>query len=381
MELNHTSKSVKVRTLRGSKLVYVTRSRPSDADTRLLQMVAAAGFDLSAAQLERWRAKGWIPRNRRHGLGRGNGSVAEFSPEVVPWVEALASAAGRGVRPSDVLVKALMRCVSVGKADSVEAVGAEPVVRKAILEILDRLLPPSDEDPTDAVIDGAYEEVERRVAEGPAFHPHLLEDIQSELAGQPVPSRRESIADSRAALTQLIIAARFPGIVADELVLRSYADLGLLPSTSVDESRAARTGRAGFAIGPELSSHLPSAQMLRVGVGEASWTEMSTAATLALLHLSLQGWLAMLSLTNADDPVVVGMKSALGLPDSALMTASMDPSGFVAQLAALLASPNSMPLIASNVAATLLVLANDDGEVHLVHRHLATLQALTSTSE
>ena len=61
----------------------MARTGPSAADRWLISLLAARDLSVSAAQLERWRSAGLLPRNSRHGCGRGRGSLSEASPEAV----------------------------------------------------------------------------------------------------------------------------------------------------------------------------------------------------------------------------------------------------------------------------------------------------------
>jgi hypothetical protein len=61
----------------------MTRTGPSAADRQLISQLAACDLTVSAAQLERWRHAGLLPRNSKRGRGRGRGSVSEASPETV----------------------------------------------------------------------------------------------------------------------------------------------------------------------------------------------------------------------------------------------------------------------------------------------------------
>lgn len=54
------------------------------------------GVEVSAAQLERWRTAGALPRNTRRGLGRGAGSASRASAGSVELAEALGRAARQG---------------------------------------------------------------------------------------------------------------------------------------------------------------------------------------------------------------------------------------------------------------------------------------------
>ncbi len=77
----------------------MTRSGPSAADRQLIGDLTARDLSVSAAQLERWRHAGLLPRNSRHGSGQGKGSVSAVSPEAVEIAAALA----RHTRPGRAL--------------------------------------------------------------------------------------------------------------------------------------------------------------------------------------------------------------------------------------------------------------------------------------
>jgi hypothetical protein len=67
------------------------RAGPSREDARLIEETGA-----SLPTLERWRAAGILPRNVRHGLGRGRGSASFARPETAELVRALRAHAQRG---------------------------------------------------------------------------------------------------------------------------------------------------------------------------------------------------------------------------------------------------------------------------------------------
>src|SRR6266545_8007212 len=74
------------------------RSQPSRADVALLAALAGQGLHASPYQLERWRAAGLLPRNRRRGLGRGRGSASELDETAVASASVLARLARQGRR-------------------------------------------------------------------------------------------------------------------------------------------------------------------------------------------------------------------------------------------------------------------------------------------
>jgi len=71
----------------------------------LIGRLRGRGVEISAAQLERWRTAGILPRNERRGLGRGAGSVSRVSAESVAIAEAL----GRAARPGRPLHETVLR--------------------------------------------------------------------------------------------------------------------------------------------------------------------------------------------------------------------------------------------------------------------------------
>ena len=67
------------------------RSGPSQEDARLIAQTGA-----SLPQLERWRTAGALPRNERHGRGRGPGSASSAPAQTAELVEALHRYVQRG---------------------------------------------------------------------------------------------------------------------------------------------------------------------------------------------------------------------------------------------------------------------------------------------
>ncbi|WP_326756868.1 hypothetical protein OH738_40170 [Streptomyces hirsutus] len=100
----------------------MARGAPSPADLQVIRELAAREVAVTASQLESWRRAGLLPRHRRRGLGRGQGSVVDaVDPVVVESAAALArhlrqgrdrrlavlewfAEAGMGVRPGAVQV-------------------------------------------------------------------------------------------------------------------------------------------------------------------------------------------------------------------------------------------------------------------------------------
>ena len=81
----------------------------SGADERLAAVLSESGQRVSAWQVERWRQSGLIPPAKRRSLGRGAGSISEYSPEAVEQARAVAAAV-RHRRPlSEVALTLFMR--------------------------------------------------------------------------------------------------------------------------------------------------------------------------------------------------------------------------------------------------------------------------------
>jgi hypothetical protein len=86
----------------------MTRGPVSQADAETISILRSRGVDVNAAQLERWRTAGALPRNTRRGLGRGAGSASGAPAGSV----ALAEALGRAARQGRPLHEAVLRVFS-----------------------------------------------------------------------------------------------------------------------------------------------------------------------------------------------------------------------------------------------------------------------------
>ena len=74
----------------------MSRSADSAADRELTARLAARGLTGSGARYERWRRAGLLPRHKRHGAGRGRGSISVLDPVTVEVAAALARHAVQG---------------------------------------------------------------------------------------------------------------------------------------------------------------------------------------------------------------------------------------------------------------------------------------------
>jgi hypothetical protein len=135
----------------------MARSTVGEADQQLIAHAARLGVDVSARQLERWRASGLLAPNARRALGRGRGSTSEPPPgagELVAW---LARNARRGRRPRDLALQGF----AVGLAVP------EDTVRASFADAIDDIrLPGEASMPPDAAPDDA---ADAAVAARPRF--------------------------------------------------------------------------------------------------------------------------------------------------------------------------------------------------------------------
>lgn len=74
----------------------MTRDDTSSADLELLRLLHDRDLAVSAAQLERWRRAGLLPRHARKALGRGRGSTSVLAPRTVEIADVLARCSGQG---------------------------------------------------------------------------------------------------------------------------------------------------------------------------------------------------------------------------------------------------------------------------------------------
>jgi hypothetical protein len=103
---------------------------PSATDAAALDELANRGNRVSAYQLERWRARGLVPRNDRRGLGQGLGTWSVSSADLVSCLETVAVASVRG---TDVERQVLMHmhdlAVSFDQDDRLARLAERPIRR------------------------------------------------------------------------------------------------------------------------------------------------------------------------------------------------------------------------------------------------------------
>jgi hypothetical protein len=198
------------------------RSQPSRADAALLAALAAQGLHASPYQLERWRATGLLPRNRRRGLGCGRGSASELDQTAMARASILARYARQGRR----LVGG-----SVIERFALGMPVAEDQVRAAFAAELDRIVnrlagdAPATDDGWQQRYDAAKQVArrERLPADGQA----LLDAL---LGG---PDRPEPPPDAERAAMRTLLQTIAGGEVAQEDLLQAMATAGWLPEAEV----------------------------------------------------------------------------------------------------------------------------------------------------
>jgi hypothetical protein len=143
----------------------------SEADRELIDRLRTRGVEVSAAQLERWRAAGALPRNERRGLGRGAGSVSVAPPESAAIAEGLA----RVARPGRSLHETVLRIFAADPRFDLKiflVTPALPVPERAVRAALTWFVRNR--------VDSVHRRIERAVAA--ASSDDEAEDVASELA-------------------------------------------------------------------------------------------------------------------------------------------------------------------------------------------------------
>lgn len=158
----------------------MARGAPSTADQELIERLAALGVAVSAAQLERWRTAGLMPRHERRWPGRGRGSVSVLAEQTVH----IASALGRHARPGrDLRWTVIAWYAEAGRpalpGQMVVPEPPWPAVRQALVWAMRRspaqrlvMQARAAADGGDQAQDAFYAEAKRVVGQGPAGPPH-----------------------------------------------------------------------------------------------------------------------------------------------------------------------------------------------------------------
>ena len=190
---------------------------PSRADAVLIRQLEDEGLSVSPFQLERWRASGLLPRNRRRGLGRARGSVSEPDDSTLVTAAALArlSRPGRALTGGDVL--------------SLFAQGEplpEPLVRAAYTARLDRLerVLAADADTTDAGFQQRYDAADRVARR--ASHPDSRDLLEAHLG---LPGHGASRDRLRAAIRAITMASAGEAETDAQGLAEAFDALGAVP--------------------------------------------------------------------------------------------------------------------------------------------------------
>ncbi|MFJ6686701.1 hypothetical protein [Streptomyces werraensis] len=316
----------------------MARREPSPADGELIGRLAALGITVSAAQLERWRGLGLLPRHARTWLGRGRGSVSVLAEETV----AVAAALGRHARSGrDVRWTVIAWYAEAGRP----ALPGElevpeppwPAVREALvwamrrstaqrLVMAARTAARGGEEEQDAF----YTEAGRVVGcghAGPA-HPEVmrrvLEDPDAEL-DQGEDRRRR-----RGAVRLAAAAAMGTGEVGGEVLLDALATL--MPG--LDWTNVAASVRQAEESG-EFDEWIRAGAVDPLSLLEAaSAQEMAAARHAAVVLAGIGGLYLMYGLGMPDNPALARLRTVLEESGFSLVVAQMvpmmiNPSGVV----------------------------------------------------
>lgn len=312
----------------------------------LIGRLAALDVVVSAAQLERWRGLGLLPRHARAWLGRGRGSVSVLAEETVAVAAALGrhARAGRDVRWTVIAWYAEAgRPVPPGQLAVPEP--PWPAVREALawamrrstaqrLVMAGRAAARGGEEEQDAF----YAQAGRVVGRGPAGPAHpdtvrrVLEDPDAEL------DRGEDRRRRRGAVSMVAAAAMGAGEVGGERLVDALATLrpGLdWTGFAADARQAEETG--------EFEGWIRAGAVDPLGLLQAAGPEeMAAARHAAVVLAGIGGLYLMHGFGMPDTPALARLRAVLEESGFALIAATMvpmmiNPSGVVHALTMCLA--------------------------------------------
>lgn len=190
---------------------------PSRADAALIRQLEREGLSVSGYQLERWRSRGLLPRNRRHGLGRARGSISESDDSTVQIAAALA----RLSHPE--------RALTGGQVLDLFAQGEalpEALVRAAYAARLDRLarVLAADADETDIGFERRFAAADRVARR--ASHPDSRDLLDAHLGS---PRRAASRGELRRAIRAVAMACAGAAESDAAALAEAFAILGAVP--------------------------------------------------------------------------------------------------------------------------------------------------------
>nr|AHE40089.1 Hypothetical protein pFRL6_2 [Streptomyces sp. F12] len=307
----------------------MVRGGPSGADVELIERLAALGVQVSAAQLERWRGLGLLPRHERMWLGRGRGSVSVLAEETVAVAAALGrhARAGRDVRWTVIAWYAEAgRPVLHGQLPVPEP--PWPAVREALVWAMRRsaahrlveaarTAAGAGEEEQDAFYAQAGRVVGRGHT-GPA-HPEVmrrvLEDPDAEL------DRGEDRRRRRGAVRLAAAAAMGAGEVGGEVLVDALATLMPGPDWTDVAANARRAEQSG-----ELDGWIRAGAVDPLGRLEAAGAqEMAAARHAALVLAGIGGLYLMHGFGLPDSPALARLRAQLEETGLALVAAQMVP--------------------------------------------------------
>lgn len=276
------------------------RGEVSRADTALIQALAAQNLAVSPYQLERWRAAGQLPRNRRRGLGRGKGSVSELDDQVVRQAAVLARSAGQG--------RALMGSHVLDRFMAGRPV-AEEKVRAAYRDRLDRLgrLIAADAGDDDEGWQARFDAAQRLSRRAHRADTGMLLDALLERPERYTASEREQ----RRAVRALTQGMAHGGDAAPEEMAEAFAVFGAAPGGSVESAKLAlrEAELAGETAADEIA-HALSLRRYREVLDEVPYELLRRAVTIyaeAMMYQSIVTMAGMWSIaaeSNGDPETV-----------------------------------------------------------------------------
>ncbi|MBJ6636736.1 hypothetical protein [Streptomyces sp. I5] len=330
----------------------MARGEPSAADVELIGRLAALDVVVSAAQLERWRGLGLLPRHARVWLGRGRGSVSVLAEETVAAAAVLGrhARAGRDVRWTVIAWYAEAgRPVLPGQLAVPEP--PWPAVREALVWAMRRSTAQRLVESARTAARGSEEEQDAFYTEagrvvgrghaGPA-HPEVmrrvLEDPEAEL-DQGEDRRRR-----RGAVSMVAAVAMGAGEVGGERLVDALVTL--MPG--LDWTGVAADARQAEEAG-EFDGWIRGGAVDPLGLLHAAGPEEMAAARHAAMVLAGVGGLYLMhGLGMPDNPALARLRAVLEESGLSLVVAQMvpmmiDPSGIVHALTMCLAprSPRS----------------------------------------
>ncbi|MEV6734779.1 MULTISPECIES: hypothetical protein [unclassified Streptomyces] len=212
----------------------MTRDETSPADQELLGLLHDRDLAVSAAQLERWRRAGLLPRHARKALGRGRGSISVLDPRTVEIADALTRSSGQGKDLRATVLAWYMRAGAPG-SHSRQPVPEPPfaAVRDALVWALrgspvQRLIEQARRAQDDLDTDALYTDAEKYLARSPGLlgHPARMREalLTNDQDIQPPPRGGQ-----RNMVNLIAMLGLPPGEVSGESFAQAMNSSGLLP--------------------------------------------------------------------------------------------------------------------------------------------------------